>query len=267
VSLIAGRDFHDNETAPGVAVVTETFAKQYFDGKNPVGKSFQRRPGEPPYQIVGLAGDVRYRRMREPMLPIAFVPFLSIDAHGAPRAIVGATFIVRTSSPNPLALASVLRAEVTRARPEFRVSNIRTQAAIKEAQTVRERLLATLALFFSGVALALAAIGIYGVLDYSVLQRRREIGIRMALGARVSDVAQRVTSEVFSVVLVGGVAGVGLGVVSMRFLAALFFDVKATDLSILAMPLLMMFGVTLLAALPPAIRAARINPVRVLRAD
>jgi putative ABC transport system permease protein len=144
VPAIAGRDFRDNETAPGVAVVTKSFAKQYFDGENPVGKSFQRRPGEPLYQIVGLVGDVRYRRIREPILPIAFVPFQSIDAKGAPRAIADGTFIVRTSSANPLALASILRAEVSRARPEFGVRNIRTQAAIKEAQTVRERLLATL---------------------------------------------------------------------------------------------------------------------------
>jgi putative ABC transport system permease protein len=104
------------------------------------------------------------------------------------------------------------------------------------------------------------------VLDYSVLQRRREIGIRVALGARVSEVARRVTIELFSMVLAGPIAGVGLGVASVRYLETLFYEVKATDPSMLAIPLPLMFALALLAALPP-IHAARIDPVRVLRAD
>ena len=110
-----------------------------------------------------------------------------------------------------MALASTLRREVPRARSEFRVSNIRTQEELVRAQTVRERLLAMLALFFAAVALLLAGIGLYGVLDYSVLQRRREIGIRMAIGAQAGDIARRVTAEVFRMVLAGAVAGLALG--------------------------------------------------------
>ena len=132
-------------------------------------------------------------------------------AKGAPRAIGRGTFIVRTSASNPLALASVLRREVPRARPGFRVSNIRTQTEINEQHTVRERLLAMLALFFAVVALLLAGIGLYGVLDYSVLQRRREIGIRMAIGAQASDIARRVTTDALAVVLAGSIFGIGLG--------------------------------------------------------
>ena len=102
-----------------------------------------------------------------------------------------------------------LRREVPQARPEFRVSNIRTQEELIRAHTVRERLLAMLALFFAVVALLLAGIGLYGVLDYSVLQRRREIGIRMAIGAQAGDIARRVTADVFCMVLAGAVAGLG----------------------------------------------------------
>src|SRR6202043_3232265 len=104
------------------------------------------------------------------------------------------------------------------------------------AQTVREGWLAMLALFFAGVALLLAGIGLYGVLDYSVLQRRREIGIRMAIGAQAGDIARRVTADVFSMVLVGAVAGLALGLASLRYVETLFYQVRATDPLMLAVP-------------------------------
>jgi hypothetical protein len=177
------------------------------------------------------------------------------------------TFIVRTSSPNPLTLAQILRQEVPRARPEFRVSRIRTQTEIKQLQTVRERLLAMLALFFAVVALLLAGVGLYGVLDYSVPQRRREIGIRMAIGAQAGDIARRVTVDVFTMVLVGAFAGLALGMVSVRYIETLLYQVKATDLGVLALPSLTILAAALLAALPAVIRAVRIDPVKMLRAE
>src|SRR5205085_2847967 len=104
--------------------------------------------------------DARYRSMREPILPTAYLPFPSTDT---------GTFIVRTSNRNPLNIAQMLRQEVPRVRPGFRVSRIRTQMDINQSQTVRERLIAMLALFFAVIALLLASVGLYGVLDYSVL--------------------------------------------------------------------------------------------------
>jgi ABC-type antimicrobial peptide transport system permease subunit len=178
-----------------------------------------------------------------------------------------ATLMVRTAGADPLALAAVLRREVARARPGFRVSNIHTQAELVQAQTVRERLLAMLALFFAGVALLLAGIGLYGVLDYSVLQRRREIGIRMAIGAQAGDIAQRVTAEVFSMVLAGAAAGVGLGMASVRYVESLLYQVKGTDPRMLTIPSLAIFAVALGAAVPAVVRAVRIDPVKVLRTE
>ena len=140
-----------------------------------------------------------------------------------------ASIMVRTVGPNPLALASILRQEVSRARSEFRVRNVTEQAALVRAQTVRERLLAMLALFFAIVALLLAGVGLYGVLDYSVLQRRREIGIRMALGAPAAHVARSVTADVLAMVLLGAVVGLALGLGSARYLATLLYQVRATD--------------------------------------
>jgi ABC-type antimicrobial peptide transport system permease subunit len=132
---------------------------------------------------------------------------------------------------------------------------------------VRERLLARLALFFGLVALLLAGVGLYGVLDYSVLQRRREIGIRMALGAQAVDVARRVTADVFSMVLAGALAGLALGFASVRYVQALLYQVKSTDPGMLALPALTILGAALLTALPPVIRAVRIDPATTLRAE
>jgi predicted lysophospholipase L1 biosynthesis ABC-type transport system permease subunit len=254
IPFIDGRDFRANETHPGTAIVNERFVKQYFDGEKPVGKSFETVDGagtRTRFQIVGVVRDATYRSMREPMLPVAYVPFQSTGVNGALMARRRGTFIVRTSGSNPLVLASILRQEVPRARSEFRVSNIRTQTEINQAQTVRERLLAMLALFFAVVALLLAGIGLYGVLDYSVLQRRREIGIRMAIGARAADIARRVTVDVFTMVFAGALAGVALGMASSRYVESLLYQVKPTDLSVLALPGLSILAAALLAAPPP----------------
>jgi predicted permease len=267
VPLIDGRDFGANDLSPGTAIVNEAFAKQYFHGENPIGMSFERTARRHRYQVVGLVRDAPYRSMREAILPVAFVPFHALDAKGAAQLTREATFMVRTSSANPLALASTLRREVPQARSEFRAANIRTQLEINQAHTIRERLLAMLALFFATVALMLAGIGLYGVLDYSVLQRRREIGIRVAIGAQTVDIARRVTSDVFRMVLLGALAGVALGMASVRYIAALLYEVKPTDLSMLVVPSVTILAAALLAALPAVLRAVRIDPVSMLRAD
>jgi putative ABC transport system permease protein len=270
IPLIDGRDFLPGDTHPGSALVNETFAKTYFDGVDPVGKTFDLAAdegGRLRYQIVGYVRDVRYRNLRESILPQFYVPFHSIAAGGEPRRRVAATLLVRASISNPLALASTLRQEVPLARSEFRVSRIRTQREINQSHTVRERLLATLALFFAIVALLLAGVGLYGVLHYSVLQRRREIGIRIAVGAQARSIARLVTMDVFSMVLLGAAAGIGLGMVSVRFIESLFFQVKATDLQMLALPSLAIFAGALLSALRPIIHAVRIDPVTMLRAE
>ena len=113
----------------------------------------------------------------------------------------------------------------------------------------------------------LAAIGLYGVLDYGVLQRRREIGIRLAIGAQAGDIARRVAAEAFSMVLLGAVAGIALGMASVRYIETLLYEVKGTDIGMLLVPSLTITAAASLAALPAVIRAVRIDPVEILRAD
>ena len=149
----------------------------------------------------------------------------------------------------------------------FRVSNVRTQQELLDAQTIRERMLAMLGVFFAGVALLLAAIGLYGVLNYSVLQREREIGIRIALGAAALNVARLVTVRVFAMVAVGAVAGVALGVGCARYVQSLLYGVKASDASMMALPAGILLFAALLASVPAVMRAVRIDPAEMLRAE
>jgi predicted permease len=271
IPFLGGRDFRAADANPAVAIVNQAFAKQYFDGENPIGKSFERvepAGGRARIEIVGFVRDVRSRdNLRLPIRPTAYIPFQSSDAKGALLPIGRGTFVVRTASLNPLALASTLRKEVVQARPGFRVSNLHTQSELNQSDTIRERLLAMLALFFAGVALLLAGIGLYGVLDYSVLQRRREIGIRMAIGAQAGDIARRVTADVFQMVLAGALAGLALGMAAERYIEALLYQVRATDPAMLALPSVVILSAALLAALPAVIRAVRIDPVAMLRSE
>ena len=271
IPLLDGRGLREGETFPGVALVNEAFARQCFGGANPVGKWFEKETGDGVtryrFQVVGLVRDARYRNLREPITPTAYVPFQSVDGKGAPQGKASGVFIVRTSAENPLAMASILRREVPRARPELRITNVRAQTELNRQHSVRERLLAMLALFFAGVALVLAGVGLYGVLDYSVQQRRREFGIRIAIGAQAGDIARRVSGDVFTMVLAGAVAGVALGLASARYIQTLLYQVKPGDPAMLGIPAVVILAAAALAALPAVFRALRIDPVAMLRAE
>ena len=272
IPLVAGRDLRPDDRFPGAALVNPAFVKAYFNGVNPVGKSFDMifyDGAKAHSEVVGVVGDACYKDVHEPTLPQAYYPITAL-AQGSPsqlKPMGSAMFIVRTAAANPLVMASTLRREIPRVWPEFRVSNVRTQLEIDQSQTVRERLLARLAVFFGIVALVLASLGLYGVLDYSVLRRRREVAIRMALGAQAGHVARRVTADVFVMVFAGGLAGLALGFASVRYIESLLYEVKPSDPAMLALPSLIILLGAIIAALPPVIRAVRIDPARMLRAE
>jgi len=265
IPLLDGRDFRPGDTAPGQAIVNQSFVKTFFDGKNPIGKTFQERENH--YQVVGLVADAPYGNLRDGNVPVAYIPFHEVNAQGVAQPETQETFLVRTSGSNPLALASVLRKAIPQARAGFRVSDLRTQSDLVRAQTVRERLLAMLAAFFSFVALLLAAIGLYGVLSYSMQRREREFGIRIAVGARIADIAWHATSRIFLMVMAGAVIGAALGLASVRYVETLLYGVKGSDPVMLAGPALVLLAIALLSALPVIVRASRIDPKDMLRAE
>ena len=262
IPLLAGRDFRSSDASPKFAIVNEAFAKRYCPGENPVGKLFNDG-----VQIIGVALNASYDNIHGPVPPVAYVPLRYVDTKGNVQPERSATLMVRTASPDPLALASTLRKEVARARPGFRVSDLHTEDELIQAQTVRERLLAVLALFFAVLALLLAGLGLYGVLDYSVLQRRREIGIRMAIGARATHIVWRVAADALAMVLAGATTGLGLGLIAARFIEALLYQVRPGDPRMVAVPWLVLLATALFATIPAAVRAIRTDLVTALRTE
>ena len=275
IPILEGRDVNWNDVNPGSALVNESFAKAFFDGADPVGKTFMHPSSDatpPLFTVVGMLKDACYAELRQCAVPTAYFPFTDAETpggtpHGAPKGSKFATFIVKTESENPLAVAQALRLELARVAPDLHIMRIRTQREVNAAQTIHERLLSTLATFFAAVAILLAAVGLYGVLNYSVVRRRREIGIRMAVGAQPASIARAVIARVFAMVLCGAVAGVVVGMVSACSFEALFYEVKATDATALVTPAVAILIAAMLAAVPAVIRAVRIDPVILLRAE
>jgi hypothetical protein len=266
IRLLDGRDLREREPR-AVAIVNERFAQTFFPGQSPLGRTFARgRTGEP-IEIVGVAADAKYARVRDPILPVAYVPFAAPGEGGWVDPRTFAAFIVRTAAADPLSMGSTLRRAVGQPNREIRVSDVRTQAAINRLGTVRERLLATLSACFAAVALLLAGVGLFGVLHYTVLQRRREIAIRAALGAPARGIVWRVVSGLSLTTAVGALAGLVVGVLMLTQADALVFQAGPTELLLLALPAAAIGGVAFLASLVPVITALRIDPYRTMRAD
>jgi predicted permease len=267
IPLVSGRDFRPQDTSPGAAIVNETFAKTFFPGQDPIGRGFTRGANQPLYKIAGVTPDVPYRDLREPSRAVFYIPFVEIDDKSAPTVVDFATFAIHTDAQNPLALAGSLRQFIAQRHNGLRVSNITTQVDLVRDQTIRERLIAMLAAFFAAVALLLAGIGLYAVLNYSVVQRRREIGIRMAIGSTRTGIVRIVTLDVFRMIVLGGCAGVALGLGAARSVESLFYQVKATDADMIALPACALLITAFVATLPAVLRALRTDPTETLRAE
>ncbi|HEX5431236.1 MAG TPA: ABC transporter permease, partial [Bryobacteraceae bacterium] len=271
LDLLDGRDFRWDDQYPDVAIVNEKFARRYFGAQNPLGRTLETSSAGAQgnsrltMRIIGVVRDARYEDMRLPVPATMYVPLRAVN--GVRNKFSRATFLVLARSPDPISLAPMLRREIPAIAPGIQVSNVVTQEELVQSQMVRERLLATLSLFFAGIALILAALGLYGVLNYAVIERRRELGIRIALGARGVDIAWRVTARVLLMLIAGAAVGLALGFASEGYFATMLYRVEATDLPVLITPAITIFAAVLLAAIPPVVRAIRLDPSSLLRAE
>ena len=265
IPLLAGRDFndHDAANAPKVAIVNETFARKLLDEGNPIGRRFriEATPSTPEtvYEIVGLVKDTKYEDLRENFGPIAYLANLQEPGETS----TGAQFVIHSNLP-PAELTASIKRVLAEVNPAIAIKFIDFKTMIRESM-LRDRLMATLSAFFGLLALLLASIGLYGILSYGVASRTREIGIRMALGARSGEVLSLILREAVLLVLVGIVVGLPVVYVSTRFAATLLFGLTPTDPLSLAGAALLLFAVALVAGYLPARRATKVDPLVALR--
>jgi hypothetical protein len=258
--LIAGRDFsiQDDERAPQVAVVNQSFAAHFFGGSNPVGRTISWGPGQKPVEIVGLVANFKVFVTREGSpQDVALVALFQ-----QPDPPDQATLVIR-SAADPVRLAPALRASMDDLK--LPSSDIATMDSQVEHSLSQPHLLAILSTFFGALAVALASIGLYGVLTYSVSRRTAEIGLRMALGAQRSTIQNMILSETARVVIAGIAAGLAIALATAKLLKSLLYGVTPYDASSIATAVAILASVALLAGLLPARRASKVDPMVALR--
>ncbi|MDP3909412.1 MAG: FtsX-like permease family protein [Gemmatimonadales bacterium] len=264
IPLIAGRlpDATDREGRDHVAVVNEAAARRYWEG-DAVGGRFRYGTQQPWITIVGVVGNTKVESLREPHRPQVFLPHHQLaSAQGSTGRSL--TIVVRTAQ-DPIRLAAPARAVVREIDSRLPVANLRTIDVVLATAVAPQRFTASLLAGFAVMALVLAAVGVYGVTSYAVTRRTREIGIRMAVGARPEHVLARVMGESVRPVLVGVVLGLTVGLVGAGAVSRFVFDVGARDpLTFVAAPLVLLC-VAVVATYLPARRASRIDPMEALR--
>jgi len=257
---LAWSDSRDPET-PGVAtpvIVNEAFVRRYFPNGHPIGMQFSRllrRDTSQPQSIVGVVADAKYRDLRQAPQPTVYVPL---------RGFAGKRLEVQ-STADPEVLTSQLQSVVERVHPSLKVTDVALQSTLIANTVLKERLLALLSAFFGVVSLTLAAIGLYGVLSYTVVRRTREIGIRLALGAHPAVVVRSVLGDMALLTGAGLGAGLVSGILLARFVNTLLFEVTAYDLTSITIPVVVLLAAAILAAVPPALRAASVEPTEAIR--
>jgi putative ABC transport system permease protein len=276
IPLLRGRGFteQDGTTAPGVVMINEAMARQYWPKGDPLHDRIQIGPGagpafaEGPRQVVGIVGDAHDGGPGRDPFPIMYIPLAQMpDLETALNSRVAPLWWIVRSKVDPRTLVPSITTALRDASGGLPVAHIRTMDEIEARNTARQRFNMLLLTVFGSAALLMAAIGIYGVMSYTVQQRTQELGIRMALGAQASNLRNMVIRQGMALVLIGVVIGIGGAVWLTRFLAGFLFGVKTLDpIAFLAMPLLLS-AVALLSVWIPAKRATRVDPMAALRVE
>ena len=264
IPIVAGREFTsaDNAAAPKVAVVNEAFARKF----NLVGSTIGRRmflgAGRRPFdiEIVGLAKDARYSQLKDEPPPLFFLPYRQRDGIGA------LNFYVQSSLP-AAALLPQIRSLIGPLDPALPIENFRSMASQARATVALDRLVGALTFGFAALATLLAAIGLYGLLAYSVVQRTPELGLRIALGASVGRICRMICGQVGRIVLIGGALGLGAALILGRLAASQLFEVSGFDLRVMIAAAAGIALIAFAAATIPAWRATRVDPMVALRCE
>jgi putative ABC transport system permease protein len=264
IPLVRGRAFteRDTEGSPRVAIINEIMARKYFPGEDPLGRriAFGDTGKEESWRtIVGIAGNVRHASINDPPFPGAYTPYAQDRESWSRMALV-----IR-SNGDAAALSAAVRKELMAIDPEQPVSNMQTMEQVMATSITRPRFIMLLLGLFAGVALALATIGIYGLMSYSITERMHEFGIRMALGAQARDVLVMVLGGGLKLIVAGIAVGL-LGAYALtRLMSSLLFSVSAVDPATFAGVSMLLTLVALLACYIPARRATKVDPMEALR--
>jgi len=258
----------DVEQRSGAVVVSKALAEHMWPGEDPIGKELRPNGlGDVWYRVVGVTGDVLTRGLDQPPSEIVYYPMVPVE--GAPlwSPPTHMTVVLRTRNLDPLSLAAAARRTVTSLDREVPVANVQTMQTIVERSTAKTTFAMLLLAIAGGMALVLSAVGIYGVISYTVNQRRPEIGVRMALGAQAAQVGRMVVAQSLRVAAVGIAIGLVGALAATRVLRSLLFGVTPTDPATLAGVTVLLIALGALAAYAPARRATKVDPVEVLRRE
>jgi putative ABC transport system permease protein len=265
IPLTKGRTFTEQETweTGGVLIVNEAFARRFFGNEDPLGKRIRAGEDKPWRTVVGVAADTVQDGFEGKTIEETYYPYVN---PGGDPPLSFLSFVIRTSV-DPESVTGGVRGEVRRLDPNLPVSQVLTTRALADRAMAGRRLTLLLLGTFAGVALVLAAVGIYGVMSYAVSQRTHEIGIRMALGARPRDVRWLILSNGLLLTLAGVAAGLVTAFLLTRVMASLLYGVSETDPLTYASVAVLLTAVALLACYLPARRALRVDPLVALRQE
>lgn len=276
IPLLRGRDFteRDDASAPGVVIINQAFARKYWPAGDPLKERIQIGAGagpafvEPPRQVIGIAGDTRNWRVDEDPGPMMYIPIAQMpDGETALNSKFAPVYWIVRTRENPFTVLPSVRAALLEASGDLAVAHVRSMEEVEARNIARQRFNMVLLTIFGLSGLLMAAIGVYGVMSYSVQQRTQEMGVRMALGAQTWHLRRMVIGQGMVLALLGVAAGVGGAFWLTRFLASFLFGVKAWDpVAFVATPLLLCC-VALLAVWIPARRATRVDPMTALRLE
>jgi putative ABC transport system permease protein len=263
IPLLRGRNFSDREDteARHVILISDAMARQHFPGEDPIGKRITvHMAAKPvPTEIIGVVGDVKYDSLLDQPEPTVHFPYPEL-------AYPFMTFVIRTGS-DPLAIAPAVQREVRAIDPDQPVSDVRTMSQVMADTVARARFNTILLALFAGLATLLAAVGIFGVMNYSLTLRTREIGLRMALGAQQREVLMLMLKQGLRLTLIGTAIGLAGALALTRLMSSLLFGVDAADPATFAAMVLLLIAVSLIACYLPARRATRIDPLIALRSE